>query len=165
MKTLHYNILYFVRRHWTKSNQQAIRRNSTNVSLLMFELCSLLCLKALFTEFCNCACAKKIVILIRIHRTCVALLHKKTILSLETSSEINFEFIKFVKTGKCFPFTKTNREYYINSTFPDWVIVENIIPRNLIITFPEMIVSIITQSENVICILLYRILDPLFSVV
>ena len=29
--------------------------------------------------------------------TCVALLHKKTVLSLETSSEINFEFIKFVK--------------------------------------------------------------------
>ena len=26
-----------------------------------------------------------------------------------------------------------NREYYINITFPDWVIVENIIPRNVII--------------------------------
>ena len=53
--------------------------------------------KAIFTEFCNCACAKKIVMLIRIRRTCVALIHKKTVLSLETSSEINFEFIKFVK--------------------------------------------------------------------
>ena len=29
--------------------------------------------------------------------TCVALLYKQTVLSLETSSEINFEFIKFVK--------------------------------------------------------------------
>ena len=33
----------------------------------------------------------------RIRHTCVALIHKKTVLSLETSSEINFEFIKFVK--------------------------------------------------------------------
>ena len=66
--------------------------------------------------------------------TCVALLYKKTVLSLETSSEINFEFIKFVKKyGKCLPLTKTNREYYINITFPDWVMVENIIPRNVII--------------------------------
>ena len=53
--------------------------------------------KALFTEFCSCACAKKIVMLIRIRHICVALIHKKTVLSLETSSEINFEFIKFVK--------------------------------------------------------------------
>ena len=108
---------------------------------------------------------KKIVMLIRIRHTYVALLHKKTVLSLVRSSEINFEFIKFVKKGKCLPLTKTNREYYKNNTFPDWVIVENIIPRNLIITFPEMIFSTITQSENVICILLYRILDPLFSIV
>ena len=60
------------------------------------------------------------------------------------------------------PFDKNK---YINITFPDWVIVENIIPSNVIITFPEMIFSTITQSENVICILLYRILDPLFSIV
>ena len=124
----------------------------------------LIVFKALFTEFCNCACAKKIVMLIIIRHTCVALLHKKTILSLETSSEINFEFIKFSKKGKCLPLTKTNREYYINITFPDWVIVENI-PRNVIITFPEMIFSTITQLENVIFILLYRILDRLFSTV
>ena len=71
----------------------------------------------LFTDFCNCACAKNIVKLIRIRHTCVALLHKKTVISLETSSEINFEFIKFVKKGKCLPLTKTNREYYINITF------------------------------------------------
>ena len=57
-------------------------------------------LEALFTEFCNCACAIKIVVLIRIRHTCVALIHKKTVLSLETSSEISFEFIKFIKKGK-----------------------------------------------------------------
>ena len=88
--------------------------------------------------------------LIRIRYTCVTLLHKKTVLSLETSSEINFESIKFVKKGKCLALTKTNREYYINITFPDWVIVENFILRNVIITFPEMIFSTITQYENVI---------------
>ena len=114
----------------------------------------LIVFKALFTEFCNCACAKTIVMLIRIRDTCVALLPKKTVLLLETSLEINFEFIKFVKKGKCLPLTKTNREYYINITFSHWVIVENIIPRNVIITFPEMIFSTITQSENVIFILL-----------
>ena len=78
----------------------------------------LIVFNALFTEFCNCACAKMIIKLIRIRHICVALLHKKTVLSLETSSEINFEFIKFVKKkGKCLPLTKTNREYYINITF------------------------------------------------
>ena len=125
----------------------------------------LIVFNALFTEFCNCACAKKIVMLIRIRHTCVALLHKKTVLSLETSSEVHFECIKFVKKGKYLTLTKTNREYYINITFPDWVIVENITPRNVLITFPEMIFSTITQPENVIFILLYRILDPLFSTV
>ena len=103
----------------------------------------LIVFKALFTEFINCACIKKIVMLIRIRHTCVALLHKKIVLSLETSSEINFEFIKFSQKGKCLPLTKTNKEYYINITFPDWVIVENI-PRNVIITFPEMIFPTIT---------------------
>ena len=39
---------------------------------------------------------KKIVMLIRIRHNCVDLIHKKTVLSLETSSEINFEFIKFI---------------------------------------------------------------------
>ena len=105
------------------------------------------------------------VCLSEIRHTCVTLLHKKTVLSLETNSEINFEFIKFVKKGKCLALTQTNREYYINITFPDWVIVEIIIPRNVIITFPEMIFLTITQSENEIFILLYRILDPLFSTV
>ena len=132
MKTLHYNILYFVRKYWTKSIYLRLitfsRHPSSDSSklhqfvsfdvLVMF----LIVFHALFTEFCNCACAKKIVMLIRIRYTCVALLHKKTVLSLETSSEVNFEFIKFVKKGKCLPLTKTNREYYINITFPDWVI-------------------------------------------
>ena len=67
--------------------------------------------KVLFTEVCNCACAKKIVMLIRIRHTCVALIHKKTVLSLETSSEINFEFIKFVKKINCkmSPFDKNKK--------------------------------------------------------
>ena len=57
---------------------------------------------------------KKIVMLIRVRHTCVALIHKKNVLLLETSSEINFEFIKFVKIiVKCLPLTKTNREYSI----------------------------------------------------
>ena len=118
----------------------------------------LIVFNALFTEFCNCACAKKIVKLIRICHTCVALLHKKTVLSLETSSEINFEFIKFVKKRKMSPFDKNNKGILYKYYVPDWVIVENIIPRNAIITFPEMIFSTITQSENVIFILLYQIL-------
>ena len=47
--------------------------------------------------------------LIGIGHTCVALKHKKTDLSLEKSSEINFEFIKFVKEKlNCLPLTKTH---------------------------------------------------------
>ena len=42
--------------------------------------------------------------LIIIRHTYVALIHKKTVLSLETSSEINFEFIKSVKKCKISPF-------------------------------------------------------------
>ena len=49
---------------------------------------------------------KKIVMLIRIRYTCVALIYKKTVLSLEKSSEINFEFIKFVKNCKMSTFDK-----------------------------------------------------------
>ena len=66
----------------------------------MSELCSFFVAKALFNEFCNCACTKKIVMLIRIRHTCVALIHKKTVLSLETRLEMNFEFIKLVKECK-----------------------------------------------------------------
>ena len=68
------------------------------------------CVNALFTEFCNCACAM-VISLIRIRHTCVAFIRKKTVLPLETSSEIKFEFIKCVKNVKCLPLTKTNREY------------------------------------------------------
>ena len=85
--------------------QQMIRRNSTNLSLLMSELCSLLCLK-LYSR--NYAIAhlqkkkkkkkkKKNVTLIRICHNCVALKHKKTDLSFETRAGISFEVIKFVK--------------------------------------------------------------------
>ena len=77
----------------------------------MFELIPFFVFKALFTESCNCACAIMVIRLIRIRHTCVALKRKKTVLPLETSSEINFEFIKRVKNVKCLPLTKTNREY------------------------------------------------------
>ena len=71
-----------------------------------------MCLKLYTLKFAIAHAQRKIVILIRICQTCVALIHKKTVLSLETSSEINFEFIKFVKRFvKCLPLTKTNREY------------------------------------------------------
>ena len=63
--------------------------------------------------------------------------------------------------------------YYINISFPDWVIVENIIPRNVIINrgagevdnHISSLFSSITKSGNVLFILLYRTLDPLFSTV
>ena len=69
----------------------------------MSELFFLCVFKALFTEFCNCA---MVIRLIRIRHTCVALKRKKTVLPLETSSEINFEFIKCVKKCKMSPFDK-----------------------------------------------------------
>ena len=55
-----------------------------------------LCLKFYSLNFAI-AHTQKNVMLIRIRHTCVALIHKITVLSLETSSKINFEFIKFVK--------------------------------------------------------------------
>ena len=74
--------------------KQAICRNSTNLSLLMSKL-----FKALFTGFCNYTCAKRLLCLSEfVWHTCVALIHKKTVLSLKTSAEVNFEFIKFVKS-------------------------------------------------------------------
>ena len=71
----------------------------------MSELIHFFVFKALFTEFCNCACAM-IIRLIRFRHTFVALKRKKTVLRLETSSEINFEFIKCVKKCKMSPFDK-----------------------------------------------------------
>ena len=64
--------------------------------------------------------------------------------------------------------------YHINITFPDWVIVENIMQRNVIINrgAAEVYNHIsrddifdYTLSGNVTFILLYRTLDPLFSTV
>ena len=77
----------------------------------MSELISFFVFKGLFTEFFNCACAM-VIRLIRIRHTCVAFIRKKTVLPLETSSEINFEFIKCVNNVKCLPLTRKNtREY------------------------------------------------------
>ena len=58
----------------------------------------LLVFKALFTDICYWQVQIKIVMLMKIGHNCVAEKHKKTDQSLETSSEINFEFIKFVKS-------------------------------------------------------------------
>ena len=66
-----------------------IHQNSTNLSLLMSELCSFLCFKLYSLNFAIAHAQKKIVMLIRIG-VCIALKDKKTDISLETSSEINF---------------------------------------------------------------------------
>ena len=97
---LHYSILYLDKKYLLKLNN-VLRHPASDSSklhqIVSFDVCvnSFFVFKALFTEICNCACAKKIVMLIRIRHPCVALIHKKTLLSLETSSEIIFEFIKF----------------------------------------------------------------------
>ena len=63
--------------------------------------------KALFTDFCYGAYAKYLAMLKRIRHTCVALKHKKTVLSLETSSEIKFRIYQICKKiVKCLPMTK-----------------------------------------------------------
>ena len=108
----------------------------------------LIVFKALFTEFCNCACAKRLLCL---SEFVIPVLHyytRKLFYHLKQAQK-SVSNLSNVKKGKCLPLTKTNREYYINITSPDWVIVENIILMNVIITFPEMIFSTITQSENV----------------
>ena len=51
---------------------------------------------------------KKIVMLISAGLSNVTIKHKETDLSLETSSEINFELIKFVKNCNCLPLTNQN---------------------------------------------------------
>ena len=63
----------------------------------MSELCFFFVFKLYSMNFAIGHEQKKIVMIIRIGHTCVTLKLKKTELSLETSSEINFEFIKFVK--------------------------------------------------------------------
>ena len=70
----------------------------------MSELCSFKCLKLFSLIFTIAHAQIKIVILIKINHNCVVLKHKNTDKSLETSSEINFEFIKFVKKLKLSPF-------------------------------------------------------------
>ena len=87
-----------------------IRQNSTYLSLLMPELRSLLCLKLYSLNYAFAHVQKKIVTLIRICHSCVALKHKKTDVSLETRAEISFEFITFVNIVNCVPLTKTNRK-------------------------------------------------------
>ena len=83
-----------------------IRQNSTNLSLSMSELSSFLYFKFFSSNFAFAHAQEKIVMLIRIGHTCVAQKHKKTDLLLETRSEINFEFIKFIKICKLSPFDK-----------------------------------------------------------
>ena len=79
--------------------------NSINLSLLKSELCFFLCFKLYSLNFGIAHAQKKIVLLIRIGHTRVALKYKKTDISLETSSEINFKFIIFANS---LPLTKTN---------------------------------------------------------
>ena len=137
---------------------------STNLSLLMFELCSLLCLKLYSLNFAIAHAQKKDCYAYQNSSYFRYIITQETCFITWNKLRNQFRIYQICKKkGKCLHLTKTNREYYINITFPDWVIVENIIPRNVIITFPEMTYSTITQSENVIFILLYRILDPLFS--
>ena len=82
--------------------QQMIRRNSTTFYLLMSKLCSLLRLKLYSLNYAIAHVQKQTVTLIKI---CIK--HKKTNLSLETSAEINFEIIKFIKKNvNCLPLTK-----------------------------------------------------------
>ena len=99
----------------------------------MFELCSLLCSMLNSLNFAiahvqkSLLCLSEFVILVLHHYT------RKLFYNLKQAQKSFFEFIKVVKKGKCLPLTKTNRECYINITFPARVIVENIIPRNVII--------------------------------
>ena len=94
----------------------------------MSELIPVLCLKLYSLNFAI-AHAKKIVMLIIIRHTCVALIHKKTVLSLETSSEINFDLSNLLKKNvKCLPLTKTNREYQIFGNLRFITIFDNFLP-------------------------------------
>ena len=63
----------------------------------MSELYYLKCLKLYSLNFAIAYAQIKIVMLVKIGHNCVAYKHKKTDVSFETSSEINFEFIKLVK--------------------------------------------------------------------
>ena len=137
VKMLHYNILYCVRKHWTKRIYQSIkmfsrhpaRDSSKHYQFVSFDVwvISFFVIKLYSLNFAIEHTQKKVIRLIRIRHTCVALIHKKTVLSLETSSEINIEFIKFVKK-KCLPLTKTNREYQIFGNLRVITIFDNFLP-------------------------------------
>ena len=131
----------------------------------MFELCSLLCLKLYSLNFAIAHAQNRLLCLSELVKLVLHYNTRKLFYHLKQAQKLISNLSNLYKKGKCLSSTKTNREYYINIMFPDWVIVENIIPRNVIITFPEIIFLTITQIENVIFILLYRILDPLFSTV
>ena len=73
----------------------------------MSEFCFFLCFKLYSLNFAIVH-GKGLFCFFRIGHTHVALKPKKTDLSLETSSEINFLFVKSVKY---LPLTITNREY------------------------------------------------------
>ena len=124
-----------------------------SLSLLKFELCSLLCLKLYSLNFAIAHAQKRLLCLSEFVILVLHYYSRKLFYYLKQAQK-SISNLSNVKKGKCLPLTKTNRKFYINITFPDWVIVENIILRNVIITFPEMIFSTITQSENVIFILL-----------
>ena len=94
----------------------------------MPELIPFLCLKHFSLKFASAHAQKQVTRLIRIRHTCVASIYKKTQLSLETSSEINFKFIKFVKNVKCLPLTKTNSEYSIFGNLRFITIFDNFLP-------------------------------------
>ena len=70
----------------------------------MSELIPSLCLKLYSLNFAIAHAHKKFIRLIRTRHTCVALMHKKTVLPLETRSEINYEFFKLKKKCKMSPF-------------------------------------------------------------
>ena len=72
------------------------------MSLLVSDYVPFLCFKLYSLDFAIAHAQKQIIMLIRNGPTCVALKHKKTDLSLETSSEI----INFVKNYKLSPFDK-----------------------------------------------------------
>ena len=67
------------------------------MSHLMSELFAFKCLKLYSLNFAIAHAQIKIVMFIKIGHNCVAYKHKKTDKLLKTSSEINFEFIEFVK--------------------------------------------------------------------
>ena len=94
----------------------------------MFEFCSLLCLKlAIAHAQKRLLCLSEFVILA---------LHYYTRKLFITWNKLKNQFRIYQickKNEKCLLLTKTSREYCINITFPDWVIVENIISRNVII--------------------------------